>query len=101
MILVLAGVLEAVWATALDASNNFRRVRPTLLFAASLTLSMAGLAYAMTGIPVGTAYAVWVGIGAVLTASYSMAFGTERATLVKVLLLMGIVGCVAGLKVVG
>lgn len=101
IVLVLAGVLEAVWATALSASNNFRRLKPTLLFAVSLALSMAGLAYAMTGIPVGTAYAVWVGIGAVLTVAYAMAFGTEKATLIKVLLLMGIIGCVVGLKVVG
>lgn len=101
VVLVLAGVLEAVWATALAASNNFRRLKPTLLFIASLALSMAGLAFAMTAIPVGTAYAVWVGIGAVLTAAYAMAFGTERATLAKVLLLMGIIGCVVGLKVVG
>lgn len=101
VVLVLAGVLEAVWATALGASNNFRRTAPTVVFVVALILSMAGLAYAMTTIPVGTAYAVWVGIGAVLTAAYAMAFGTEKASLVKVLLLVGIIGCVVGLKVIG
>ena len=101
VILVLSGMLEAVWATALGKSQNFRRLWPTVIFAAAMLLSMAGLAVAMQSIPVGTAYAVWVGIGAVLTAAYAMAFGGEKATMVKVLLLLGVVGCVVGLKVVG
>lgn len=65
--LVASGMLEAVWAAALSASHGFTRLRPTLLFLVALTSSMAGLARAMTDIPTGTAYAVWVGIGAVLT----------------------------------
>ncbi|MCC3265862.1 multidrug efflux SMR transporter [Arthrobacter gengyunqii] len=101
VILVLSGMLEAVWATALGKSQNFRRLWPTVIFAVGIILSMAGLAVAMQSIPVGTAYAVWVGIGAVLTAAYAMAFGGEKATLLKVLLLLGVVGCVIGLKVVG
>ncbi|WP_139004422.1 DMT family transporter [Arthrobacter crystallopoietes] len=101
IILILSGVLEAVWATALGASKNFRRLWPTITFFVSMTASMAGLAYAMTAIPVGTAYAVWVGVGAVLTAAYSMAFGGETVSWAKVLLLLGIIGCVVGLKAVG
>lgn len=101
VILVLSGMLEAVWATALGKSQNFRRPVPTVIFAAGVILSMAGLAWAMQSIPVGTAYAVWVGIGAVLTAAYAMAFGGEKATAMKVLLLLGVVGCVIGLKLVG
>jgi quaternary ammonium compound-resistance protein SugE len=101
VILIASGVLEAVWATALGASQNFRRPWPTIIFAVALALSMAGLAYAMTTIPVGTAYAVWVGIGAVLTVAYAMIFGGEKASIVKVLLLLGIIGCVIGLKIVG
>ncbi|MDN3480567.1 multidrug efflux SMR transporter [Arthrobacter sp. APC 3897] len=100
VVLVLSGMLEAVWATALGRSQNFRKVWPTVIFAAGLILSMAGLSFAMQSIPVGTAYAVWVGIGAVLTAGYAMAFGGERATVMKVFLLLGVVGCVVGLKVV-
>ena len=61
---------------------------------------MGGLAYAMRELPVGTAYAVWVGIGAVLTVVFAMITGTESVTLVKLLLLGGIVGCVVGLKLV-
>ncbi|WP_461169578.1 DMT family transporter [Arthrobacter sp. Z1-15] len=101
VILVFSGMLEAVWATALGKSENFRRLWPTVIFAAGIVLSMAGLALAMQSIPVGTAYAVWVGIGAVLTAAYAMVFGGEKATVIKVLLLLGVVGCVVGLKLVG
>jgi quaternary ammonium compound-resistance protein SugE len=101
IILVLSGVLEAVWATALGRSRNFRRLWPTVIFFIAMSASMTGLAFAMTAIPVGTAYAVWVGIGAVLTAAYAMVFGGERASLAKVLLLLGIIGCVVGLKAVG
>ena len=99
-VLVLSGVLEAVWATALDRSQGFTRLGPSILFLVTLVLSMAGLAYAMRELPVGTSYAVWVGIGAVLTVVYAMITGAESASLVKVLLLGGIVGCVVGLKLV-
>ena len=99
LVLVLSGVLEAVWATALGRSEGLSRPGPTLLFLAALALSMGGLAFAMRDLPVGTAYAVWVGIGAVLTVTYAMATGSESASVVKVLLLAGIVGCVIGLKV--
>ena len=60
---------------------------------------MVGLAYAMRSLPTGTAYAVWVGIGAVLTVTYAMASGTESITVLKVVFLTGIVACVVGLKV--
>ena len=99
-VLVLSGVLEAVWATALDRSQGFTRLWPSVLFVVALVLSMAGLAYAMRELPVGTSYAVWVGIGAVLTVVYAMITGSESASLVKLLLLGGIVGCVVGLKLV-
>jgi quaternary ammonium compound-resistance protein SugE len=97
-VLILSGVLEAVWATALGRTEGFTRLAPTLVFAAGLTASMAGLAFAMRGLPVGTAYVVWVGIGAVLTAGYAMWTGQEPVTVIRVLLLAGIVGCVVGLK---
>ena len=98
LVLVLSGVLEAVWATALGRSDGFTRLAPSVAFAAALARSMAGLAYAMRGLPVGTAYAVWVGIGAALTAGWAMATGSEPVSVVRVLLLAGIVGCVVGLK---
>lgn len=73
---------------------------PSAVFVVALVLSMTGLAYALRELPVGSAYAVWVGIGAFLTAAYAMATGTEAVSVVKVLLLVGIVACVAGLKLV-
>jgi quaternary ammonium compound-resistance protein SugE len=98
LVLVLSGVLEAVWATALGRSEGFSRLAPSVTFAVSLALSMAGLAYAMRELPVGTSYAVWVGIGAALTVAAAMLTGQEPVSLVKVLLVVGIIGCVAGLK---
>jgi quaternary ammonium compound-resistance protein SugE len=98
LVLVLSGVLEAVWATALGRSEGFSRLSPSLIFAGALVLSMLGLAYAMRELPVGTAYAVWVGIGAVLTVAIAIVTGEEAVSAVKVLLLAGIVGCVLGLK---
>jgi len=99
LVLVLSGVLEAVWATALGRSEGFTRLVPTVVFGVACVGSMAGLAYAMRELPVGTSYAVWVGIGAALTVAYAMATGDEPASVVKVVLLLGIVGCVIGLKV--
>ena len=98
IVLVVSGVLEAVWATALSRSEGFTRLWPSLLFAMSCALSMGGLAYAMREIPVGTGYAVWVGIGAALTVAYGMATGAEPTSPLKIVLLLGLVGCVIGLK---
>jgi len=100
VVLVLSGVLEAIWATALGRSDGFTRLWPTVVFGVAVVASMAGLAYAMRTLPVGTSYAVWVGIGAALTVGYAMLTGAESATFVKLLLITGIVACVVGLKVV-
>ncbi len=100
IVLVLAGLLEAVWATALGRSQGFTRLWPSIVFVAALAASMAGLAFAMRDIPTGTAYAVWVGIGAALTVAIAMVTGAEPVSVLKVLLLLGLVGCVTGLKLV-
>lgn len=100
VILVLSGALEAVWATALSASQGFKRRVPTLVFLVSMTVSMIGLAWAMRTLPTGTAYAVWVGIGAGLTVLWAIVRGEERATVARVSLLVLLIGCVAGLKAV-
>lgn len=99
VVLILSGVLEAVWATALARTEGFTRLAPTVVFMVGLIASMAGLAYAMRGLPLGTAYAVWVGIGAALTAGFAMWTGQEPASALRLLLLLGIVGCVVGLKI--
>ena len=99
LVLVVSGVLEAVWATALGRSVGLTRVVPTVVFASGLVLSMAGLAYSMRTLPTGTAYAVWVGIGATLTVVYAMLTGQESFTVLKALFLALIIGGVVGLKV--
>ncbi|KGN39745.1 DMT family transporter [Knoellia aerolata] len=98
VVLVLSGVLEAVWATALGRSEGFTRLAPSVTFGLALLLSMGGLAYAMRELPVGTAYAVWVGIGAVLTVLWAMATGEEPASVVRLLLVGLIIAGVVGLK---
>ena len=101
LVLVISGVFEAVWATALSKSDGLTRTGPSAVFAVALTVSMVGLAYAMRSLPAGTSYAVWVGIGAALTVAYAMATGAEAVSAVRVLLLVGVIGCVTGLKLVG
>jgi quaternary ammonium compound-resistance protein SugE len=98
LVLVVSGVLEAVWATALDKSEGFNKLAPTVVFLVALAASMAGLAYAMRDLPVGTSYAVWVGIGAVLTVLYAMATGAESVSVLKAAFLVMIVAGVVGLK---
>jgi len=98
VVLLLAGVLEAVWATALGRSEGLTRPVPTVVFAVACLASMAGLAYAMRDLPTGTAYAVWVGTGAALTVTWAVLTGAEPVSVVRLLLIAGIVGCVIGLK---
>lgn len=98
IVLVISGMMEAVWATALGKSEGFSKLGPSIVFLVAMILSMIGLAWAMRTLPIGTAYAVWVGIGATITVAYAMITGTEAVSLVKVLLLLGLVGCIVGLK---
>ena len=98
IVLVLSGLLETAWAVALDRSAGFTRPLPSLVFAVSLVASMAGLAYALRDIPVGTGYAVWVGIGAVGTALVGMVALGESASLPRILCLLLVVAGVVGLK---
>lgn len=98
IVLVVSGLLEAVWASALAQSRGLSRLGPSLLFGVAVTLSMIGLGYALRTLPVGTGYAVWVGIGAVGTAAYGMVALDEPASLARVLCLLAIVGGVIGLK---
>ena len=100
VILILSGVFEAVWAIALGRSEGFTKIGPTVVFGVAMVVSMAGLAVAMRDLPTGTAYAVWVGVGASLTVVYGMATGAEAVSLAKVLLIMGLIGCIIGLKLV-
>ena len=98
LVLLASAVLEAVWATALGLSDGLSRPLPTAVFTVTATLSMLGLGMAIRRIPLGTAYAIWVGVGAALTVGWAMATGAEPFSTVKLLFIAGIVGCAAGLK---
>lgn len=100
LILILSGILEAVWATALGKSDGLSRLWPSVIFFGALALSMGGLAFAMRDIPTGTAYAVWVGIGASLTVVWAMVSGDTDISWMRILLLIGLVGCIVGLKLI-
>jgi quaternary ammonium compound-resistance protein SugE len=99
LVLIISGLFESVWAIALSRSAGFTRPLPTVVFTVALLASMTGLGYALRSIPVGTGYAVWVGIGAAGTAVAGMLLLGEAATLLRVLCLLLIVAGVVGLKV--
>lgn len=100
LVLVVSGMFEAVWATALGASDGFRKLGPSAVFLVALVISMGGLAYAMRTLPTGSSYAVWVGVGASLAVIYGMATGAEPVSTAKILLLLGLIGCIIGLRLV-
>lgn len=100
LVLIVSGMLEAVWATAMSQSHGFSRLWPSLVFLIGVVLSMGGLAIALKSIPVGTGYAVWVGVGAVTTATWAMARGAEPVSTLKIVFLAGIIVCIVGLQLV-
>ncbi len=100
IVLILSGMFEAVWVTAMDRIGSWRDVGPLTVYVLGSIVSLGGLWWALRELPVGTAYAVWVGIGAATTVLYAVATGSETMSLVKGLLLLGLVSCVAGLKLV-
>ncbi|WP_182022591.1 SMR family transporter [Haloquadratum walsbyi] len=95
-LLILAGLFEIGWAIGLEYSDGFSKPLPTLGTAISLIISMILLARAIQDLPIGTAYAVWTGIGAVGTASFGIILFDEPATVARIgfisLILVGIVG---------
>ena len=97
LLLILGGLFEVGFTTALRFVDNFRNLPWTLAFIASVTASMGLLQVAARTIPMGTAYAVWGGIGAVGTVAVGMALFDEPTTTVRLLLILGIVACIAAL----
>lgn len=98
ILLVVAGVLEVAWAAVLPATNGLTRPGPTAGFLALLALSMVALAKAAETIPIGTAYAVWVGIGAVGASIVGIAAHGDPATPVRLGFLVLLVVAIIGLK---
>ena len=99
IILLISAVFEAVWATSLGMSEGFTRAGPTVVFLITLTISMIGLGWAAKTIPIGTAYAVWTGVGAALTVIYAMLTGSEPVSAIRIVLIAGIIVAVVGLNV--
>ncbi|MGN6121805.1 MAG: DMT family transporter [Sphingomonas oligoaromativorans] len=98
--LLLGGLGEVGFTTCLRFVDGFRNVGWTLGFLASVTLSMGLLELASRSIPMGTAYAVWGGIGALGTVAVGILFFEEPLGAARLLLIVGLVGCIAGLKLV-
>ena len=100
IVLMLSGLMECVWATALGRIDGLSRPLPIVFFLGGMALSMLGLFYAMRSIPTGTAYAVWTGIGACATVITGIVLKTEPVSVAKLLLIAGLIACVIGLKFV-
>lgn len=98
ILLVVAGLLEVAWASLLPSTDGLTRLVPSLGFVALLTSSMVLLAKAAEKIPIGTAYGVWVGIGAVGAAAVGIAVHDEPATPARVAFLALLVASIVGLK---
>ena len=98
LILTVAGLLEMVWALLLKQSAGLSRPLPTIGFLASLLLSMFLLAQALKSLPVGTAYAVWTGIGAAGTAIVGMLWLGESRDVLKLISLVLLLSGIAGLR---
>lgn len=96
--LVLGGLFEVGFTTALRHVDGFRNWPWVLAFLISVSLSMGLLEYASRSIPLGTAYAVWVGIGAAGTAAVGILAYHEASSLPRLLLIAALVACIAGLK---
>lgn len=100
LVLLVAGLLEVGWAVGLKYSEGFTRLVPSVLTATALIASMGLLALALRTLPLGTAYAVWTGIGTIGTALLGMVLFKEPATVARLLCISLIVIGIVGLKLV-
>ena len=98
--LIVAGLLEIVWAIGLKYTEGFTKLVPSLVTGVALVASMLFLALALRTVPVGTGYAIWTGIGAVGTAILGIVLFAEPATLARLGCIGLIVAGIVGLKLV-
>jgi quaternary ammonium compound-resistance protein SugE len=101
LLLLAAGILEIVWALAFDRADGFSRLWPSLLGAVAAVASLVLLTASLRHLPVGTAYAVWTGIGAVVVAVVGIVALGEPASAARLACLALIVSGVAGLRLLG
>ena len=100
ILLLIAGLLEVVWAIGLKYTEGFSRLVPSVITITAMIISVWLLALALKGIPVGTGYAVWTGIGAVGTAILGIVLFNEAATIARLACIGLIVAGIFGLKLV-
>jgi quaternary ammonium compound-resistance protein SugE len=100
LILAVAGLFEIGWAIGLKYTEGFTRLWPTLGTVASMIVSLGLLGLALRTLPVGTAYAVWTGVGTIGTALLGMALFNESADLLRLACIGLIVAAIVGLKLV-
>jgi quaternary ammonium compound-resistance protein SugE len=101
IILVTAGLFEIGWAVGLKYTEGFTRLWPSVGTLSAMAASVALLGWAMRSLPLGTAYAVWTGIGAVGTVALGVVFFDEPATVARLACVALIVAGIVGLKLVG
>lgn len=99
MLLLAAGIFEVGWAVGLKYTDGFTRLWPTLATLAAMVVSVALLAMAVRHLPLGTAYAVWTGIGAIGTVLLGIVLFNEPATLLRLGCVALILGGIIGLKI--
>ena len=99
ILLIVAGMLETGWAVGLKYTDAFTRFWPSVWTLSALTASMVLLAVSVRDLPIGTAYPIWVGIGAIGAAIFGMLYLGEPASPARMLFLLLLVGGIIGLKV--
>lgn len=100
-LLLIAGLLEVIWASGLKYTEGFTRLWPSVITLTTMTLSVVLLGLAMRTLPVGTAYAVWTGIGTVGTVILGIFLFGDPATLPRLACVGLIVAGIVGLKLIG
>lgn len=98
VVLVIAGLLEVVWSLGLKSTEGFTRVGPSVVVGSAIVASMVLLAHAAKTLPIGTAYAVWVGIGVVGTAIGGVVLFDEAMPPLRVAFMIGLIVSIVGLK---
>ncbi|KAF5056449.1 Spermidine export protein MdtJ [anaerobic digester metagenome] len=98
IILIIAGIFETVWAVSLKYSEGFTRLWPSVVTVVAMAISLYLLALSLKTLPLGTAYAVWTGIGALGAVTYGIVAMGESRDLLKILFVMMILGGIVGLR---
>lgn len=98
LVLVVAGMFEVAWATLLDSTRGFTRLWPTVGFLVTLAVSMYLLSVATRSIPIGTGYAVWVGVGAVGTFAVNVSFRGQATNVAQLAAITALIAAIVAVK---